>query len=259
MLAFPDFRMYQLLWFFVAVLFLSQTGATFAAENGVTQDEEFSDVDFKDGLLRVSVEKQSFKEVMAIVARKTGIEVLIENPTDDELTMSFDYLPLEKGLKKLLRGMNYAFKRSWGGKSSGRLTNVMVFGRMEGVAVAMVEEKEGITRLDQQHRLDKLLEGHSMNGDDLRMQIDNAMKKIREVGRSKEIKMVNGEMGENFPLGTAVTLEKTKAALENMDLEASKVVTDEVDKDFLLGEIDKASILEKINMALEEIKVGMSE
>ncbi len=254
MLAFPDFRMYQLLWFLVAVLFLFQTGTSLATEKDTPQGEKFSDVDFKDGLLKVSVEKQSFKEVMAIVAIKTGIKVVIDNPTDDELTMSFDYLPLEKGLKKLLRGKNYAFKRSWGDLPSGRLTHVMVFGMTEGISVAMVEEKEWITKLDQQHRLDELLEGISMNGDDLRIQIDKAMKKIREVGISKEIKMVKGEVEKDFPLGKVNMLEKTNTAFENIASEETKTVNGGMEKNYLLDEVNKMNILEKINMALEEIQ-----
>ncbi len=243
--------MYRFLWLLVAVLFLSQTGALFAAEKGVPQDDKFSGVDFKDGLLKVSVEKQSFKEVMIKVAKKADIKILIDNPTDDELTMNFDYLPLEKGLKKLLRGNNYAFKRSWEEKPSGRLTHVMVFGRIEGVTVAMIEETDETMNPDPQQRLDEVLQsihGLPVSGEDLRRQIETAVEKVKELGLSKEIKMVKGEIGNNFSLDQADVAEEIN---ELVDGETTKEPENETGQDF---SFDQAAFAEKIKKALEGIQ-----
>ena len=248
MLAFSDFRKSKFLWLFVAVLFLSQARASLATEKGELRGEKFSDVDFKDGLLKVSVEKQSFKEVMVEVAKKAGIKITIDNPADEELTTSFDYLPLESGLKKLLRGKNYAFKRSWEDQPSGRLTHVMVFGRTEGATVAMVEKKDEITSLDQQQRLDGILQGLSVNGDDLRKQIEEAVKKVKKLGLSKDVKMVKDEIGDNFSLDQADIAEKiNKLATGETEIKAG----DPTGQDF---SFDQAAFSEKIKMALEGIQ-----
>jgi hypothetical protein len=71
---------------------------------------------YKDGLLRVSVknksfkkENKSFKKVMDEITLKTGVKALINSPLDNEISVSFDYLPLEEGLQKLLSGKRCVF------------------------------------------------------------------------------------------------------------------------------------------------------
>jgi hypothetical protein len=64
---------------------------------------------YKDGLLRVSVKNKSFKKVMDEITLKTGVKALINSPLDNEISVSFDYLPLEEGLQKLLSGKRCVF------------------------------------------------------------------------------------------------------------------------------------------------------
>ena len=94
----------------VVLLFLFQMGMSMAVEKYTTKNENFSFVDFKDGLLKVSVERQKFKDIMGEIAKKAEIEIVFNYSGDEEITINFDYLPLEKGLRQLLREKNYAFK-----------------------------------------------------------------------------------------------------------------------------------------------------
>ncbi|KHE91330.1 MAG: hypothetical protein K8F52_12685 [Candidatus Scalindua rubra] len=201
---------------FVSAVFLFHKGVSLAGEKNPSPGKEFSGVDFKNGLLKISVDKQSFKKVMSEIAKKAEIKIFIYFAAEEELTIDFDYLPLEKGLVKLLRGRNYAFCRSREDQQPDRLTSVTVFSREEGVSVAM---KDG-----QQQRLEEILQRNFINELDMRQKIDEAMEKVKEAGISKEIEMVKGEIGQ----------------------------------DFLLDEKNVATIVEKINMALDGITAGGS-
>ena len=64
-------------------------------------------IEFNNDLLKVSVENQKFINVMEVVAQKTGIKIVIFDPIDEDVTIDFDYLPLKKGLQRLLRDRNY--------------------------------------------------------------------------------------------------------------------------------------------------------
>ncbi len=81
------------------LLFLCQTGDSLATDKDVPQSEGFSVIDFKNGLLKVSVKEQRFTEVMNEISKKAEMEIIINYPADEKLTIGFDYLPLEKGLK----------------------------------------------------------------------------------------------------------------------------------------------------------------
>jgi hypothetical protein len=103
-----------------------------AGEKGTLPAKDFSGIDFRDGLLRVSVENQKFQKVMDEVAQKAGIEIVINHTADEDLTINFDYLPLEKGLKKLLRGRNYVFVYfSKEASQAARVQQVLVFPKSE--------------------------------------------------------------------------------------------------------------------------------
>ena len=171
----------------VSVMFLFHTGVSLAGEKDTSPGKEFSGVEFKNGLLKVSIDKQSFKKVMSEIAKKAEIKILVYFAAEEELTIDFDYLPLEKGLIKLLKGRNYAFCRSREDHQPDRVTSVMVFNREEGVFVAMNDEMRQNLSL-------KI-------GEDLRRQIDEA---ANVEGTSKETEMINvkdDEIERDFLLG----------------------------------------------------------
>jgi hypothetical protein len=135
----------RIFWLLVLVLFSLQMGVSSGGEKVTPPAKDFSGIDFRDGLLRVSVENQKFREVMHEVAQKTGIRIVINDPADEDLTIDFDYLPLEKGLRQLLRGRNYVFIYRSGGsidfmQSSDRLAKVLIFPKSGGWTMAGLGE-----------------------------------------------------------------------------------------------------------------------
>jgi len=77
------------------IVFLFQSGIPSSdAGNYKIYESSLSVVDFKNGLLRVSVEKQKFWKVIDEVAEKTGIRIIANTSSDEDLTINFDYLPI---------------------------------------------------------------------------------------------------------------------------------------------------------------------
>lgn len=212
------YKMARRLCLLVVVLFLFQIGASLAVEKDTPQGEKFSGVDFKDGLLKVSVEKQSFKEVMDKVAKKAGIKILIDNPVDEDLTTSFDYLPLEDGLRRLLRGKNYAFEFQSGegdvSKRSSSLMKVFAFPKLEGLGKDVLPDNalQTVTMNEIQNQVREKMDGvlalqnFSQNDVDLRKRISGAMEKTKEIN----------EIMQGFPHDKEVIMEKIKKAMEKI-------------------------------------------
>lgn len=65
-------------------------------------------VEYNRGLLTLSVENVSLKHVLTAVAKETGISVWYLKDFEKPITTEFNDLPLQQGLRRILRGMNYA-------------------------------------------------------------------------------------------------------------------------------------------------------
>ncbi len=185
----------------------------------MVQGEEISrsDVVFKDGLLKVSVENQSFKEVVDDVAKKAGIKILTNYPDDEKISISFDYLPLEKGIRRLLKEKNYAFKyhTEEGNEleNAASLMEVFVFSRSEGKHLSEFEilvQSDASQTLDTyelqnqlREKLDAALVQQNIpqNSSDITKQLRDAMdeveiKNIADIeGQIKEaLQVIQGEV-----------------------------------------------------------------
>ncbi len=201
----------------VLVMFLFYTGVSLAGEKDASTSKEFSGVDFKDGQLKVSVDRQRFKKVMSEIAKKSEIQILIYFAAEEELTVDFDYLPLEKGLKKLLKGKNYAFCCSREDQQSARITSVMVFNRKEGVSVAM-KDKDEVMTLDQQQGLDEILLEHSFGN--LKKQIEVAMENVKNMDVHEEVENFKDALSQGGVESEFIEIEMISAALEKIQKDA---------------------------------------
>ena len=65
-------------------------------------------VEYNRGLLTLSVENVNLKHVLTAVAEATGISVWYLKDFEKPITTDFNDLPLQQGLRRILRGMNYA-------------------------------------------------------------------------------------------------------------------------------------------------------
>jgi hypothetical protein len=118
----------RIFWFFVIVIFSFQVGDSSANEKKAPLEENFLRVEFKNGLLKVSVDNQPFKKVLGEVAEKTGIAIVMKAPVNKNLTINFDYLPLEKAFRQILRGSNCVFiYRSERTQDQAPLLQVLIF------------------------------------------------------------------------------------------------------------------------------------
>jgi len=193
-----------------------------AGEKGTLPAKDFSGIDFRDGLLRVSVENQKFQKVMDEVAQKAGIEIVINGLADEDLTIHFDYLPLENGLKRLLSGRNYVFfYRSVEASQPPRLTQVLVLPKTEGETVArsgvIVENKsvnqaeqkrdiEKILNIDQQKKLEEALQDLAQGNENIREQFYEALEDMQKMKGSVE-KMLEEEGIEGIRQGNIEELK----------------------------------------------------
>ncbi|MBW1861075.1 MAG: HEAT repeat domain-containing protein [Deltaproteobacteria bacterium] len=62
----------------------------------------------KDGLLTVKVRNIPLKRVLEEIAGQTKIKLVFNGPSNAMISSDFSGFPLEKGLRRLIRGMNYA-------------------------------------------------------------------------------------------------------------------------------------------------------
>ncbi len=91
-------------------LMLSLQSAVYAEEEVDLQVEaEFSGVAYQNGQLKVSVWRENFAAVLEEIAQKVDIAITTKYPANERITKTFDYQPLEKGLKNFLEGKNYIF------------------------------------------------------------------------------------------------------------------------------------------------------
>ena len=88
---------------FIAMIFLLSLSPAL----GQDQDLELL-VEYNRGLLTLSVENVSLKHVLTAVAEQTGISVWYLRDSGKPITTDFNDLPLQQGLRRILRGMNYA-------------------------------------------------------------------------------------------------------------------------------------------------------
>lgn len=114
---------------FTAVFFGVTTGLSLAVQYEESIPFEIHIIDFKDRLLSVSVANQKFKHVIEVVAQKAGIDIFIPESIDEYITVTFYKLPLEEGLKKLLKGRNHVFVYSRPDEASGSpiLSKILIF------------------------------------------------------------------------------------------------------------------------------------
>ncbi len=230
----------RMFWFFTAVLFSFQIGIASAEEKRIPPHESFSGVEFERGLLNVSVENQKFERVMDEVAQKTGIQIVIKETIDEDLTIDFDDLPLEEGLKRLLRGRSSVFVYHPGNtQQSSRLEKVLVFPGPWGGAMAGLVKMAGKRSTDEaeetadaketpdqtQERLDQVLERFSQNETDLRGQFYDALEKLQEMDGFAELTKIEDDGSKALSPSGAEAMEKIYEALKGIP-ELEKVITD---------------------------------
>ncbi len=96
------YRMFIILFLFIPVF------STGALGNNKSVDVS-SIIQVNDNLLTVKVKDIPLKKVLMEIAKQTPIKIVFYASAEENLVTDFSRLPMEKGLKKLLRDYNYTF------------------------------------------------------------------------------------------------------------------------------------------------------
>ncbi len=185
-----------------------------AIEKDMLKGKKFLGIDYKNDLLKVSVENVSLKEVIADVSKKVGIKIINNFSVEDEMTVSFDYLPLERGLKQLLKGYNYVLiyspEEEDNVKDPSSLMTIYIFSKLERNAKEGLHDARQVMNMNElQNKLNgRLHEIFSSQGLDQssvlqKIQIEEAFSKINAVGWDDKLKNV-----ENKDLQSLDTVKK---------------------------------------------------
>jgi hypothetical protein len=80
----------------------------------------------KEGLLSVNIREVPLNEALKAIAEKAGIEVVLFEPAEEKISLEFTGLPVDKGLKRILKGRGYLFLY---GRRDSPLKTVEVYSR----------------------------------------------------------------------------------------------------------------------------------
>jgi len=70
---------------------------------------DFRQIVYREHLLSVSLKNADLEEVMREISHTCGLKVGFMGPLKEKVTLEFVNLPLEQGLKRLLKNQNYSF------------------------------------------------------------------------------------------------------------------------------------------------------
>lgn len=145
--------LFCLIFLFAFQLMLIGMPAIAGSEEAILK--EIPGIDFKDGFLSVSVNKKKIKDVIKVVANKVGIEVVVPESIDDEVTVNFYKLPPEEGLKKLLTGRNHAFLYSLSDKDSESFTiyKIIIFSDSKDETLPGFESDAQMDQIEEAKRI----------------------------------------------------------------------------------------------------------
>jgi len=96
-------------------------------------------VEVINGRLTVQLEDVSLPNLLEMVAQKTGARILLHGPADETVSMTFQKVPLEEGLRRLLGERNAAYFYSSQSKGVAKspdviLKEVLIFGTGAGAS-----------------------------------------------------------------------------------------------------------------------------
>jgi hypothetical protein len=153
----------------------------------------FNEVIVKNGFLKVSVKEQRLQNILDEIAKKSGVQIISYSINDETVSTSFDYIPIDKGLQKLLSEKDHIFM--YGNNDIpllAQLKRVLIFPYSGDNSTATfipnkkrypeesVKGKKDISYID--------LNSFSSNNEEVRKKFYEALKKIESNKGFEEIK-----------------------------------------------------------------------
>jgi hypothetical protein len=101
-------------------------------------------VEVRDDLLTVKVQQMPLEQVLKEVAQQSGIRLRIQGSLAEPVSVVFEDLPLDDGLKRLLKDRNFVlmYTRGPAGAAPQQLTEVLVFSTAPASTLARRPEPE---------------------------------------------------------------------------------------------------------------------
>jgi hypothetical protein len=129
------YRVYIILFLFIPIFVTGVSGANETADTS-------SVIRVKDNLLTVKVRDMALEKVLMEIANQTPVKFEFLVSGDEVVIAGFSSLPVEKGLKRLLRDYNYTFIYDDSEKSKGRereIKKVIILSMAKGSRGRLVE------------------------------------------------------------------------------------------------------------------------
>jgi hypothetical protein len=116
------------------------------------RDQELN-VTYDQGLLSVSLEKAELDEVLEIIGERTGISIQSPEDLNKSITISFEKLPLEEGLYRILRDIDHVLIFSPSDQKTGKETVSGVYipsGKITGKGASRTRSVPQRTKSDEE-------------------------------------------------------------------------------------------------------------
>jgi hypothetical protein len=118
----------------------------------------------KDNLLTVKLKDTPLETVLTEIANQTGIQIIFYGPMEGALSADFSALPLDNGLKRLVREFNHVFVYQEG-KTKGsepEIVKIIIYSKMgerprKGLEARVIEPKKWSPEKLKEVSLDSLL------------------------------------------------------------------------------------------------------
>ncbi len=235
MVLFLHSKQIRILTLLLATLILFYVDNSVAMEKNKLQVKQFPGIDFRNGLLKVSVENESLKDVMDDVSRKAGIKIIVNFSTEEEMTVSFDYLPLENGVRRLLKGYDYALmycsEEEDSAKDPSRLMTIYVFTKLEGpVKERLHEDVRQVMNMEEiQNKINsslrKIITSQDFDKSSVlqKTQIEEALRKINEMGGFDKLKNIENENIQSLDTVKKDIMDKIDNAINGVAIEPTGI------------------------------------
>ena len=116
---------------------------------------------YDNGLLSLSLQSTSLHEALREISMQTGVLFLFDKKNDSQVSLNIQKMPLEKGVRILLRSYNHAMFYTFDPIGYSRLSKVRIFSPIREFREQLKIEKSNITNSSVSPNLSK---SHVKNG-----------------------------------------------------------------------------------------------
>ncbi|MEK6558942.1 MAG: hypothetical protein AABZ43_02260, partial [Planctomycetota bacterium] len=104
---FSTIRKYS--WISLCVTIVSLHVSTFNSRQVLYADEEILDIKFNNGQLSVKLKNAPLEKVLKEIMSQSGARIWLNDTVDMNITLEFQNIYIEDGVRKILKDKNYAF------------------------------------------------------------------------------------------------------------------------------------------------------